>query len=111
MCVHQVGVAGRSSRRARVGSEKRRHQREAPGRSSEVLSDAVSVGDPEMSERRGRDDLDVDAERPHSFHGIANEVAGDVPRVPRVRRREHDDLHGSRGAKTTGIASDSAMNA
>ena len=97
-------------RSARVRGEERRHERELPRRAAQVLGDAAAVGDPEVLERRGRDDVDLDAQLAHPSDGRRDEVPGDVVRVARVRRRQDDDLH-SRRAKTTGIASASAMKA
>ena len=68
----------------------------------------AAVGDPEVLERRRRDDVDLDAQLAHSSDGVGDEPPRDVVRVARVRRRQDDDLH-SRRAKTTGIASASAM--
>ena len=109
--VDEVGVARSPARRPRVVEEERRQQQREPRPPAQVPGDPVAVRDPEVAERRGRDDLDLDALRPHRLDGVADEEAGHVPLVPRVRGRQDDDLHWSRREKTIGAASASSANA
>ena len=109
--VDEVGVPRRPARRPRVVEEERRQQQREPRPPAQVAGDPVPVGDPEVPERRRRDDLDLDALRPHRLDRVADEEAGHVPLVARVRGRQDDDLHVSRRANTIGAASASSANA
>ena len=111
MGVHEVGVASGPARRAREVEEERRQQQRQPGPPAQVADDPVPVGDPEVPERRRRDDLDVDALRPHALDRVADEEAGHVPLAARVRGRQNDDPHVSRRENTIGAASASSANA
>ena len=111
MRVHEVGVARRPARRPGVVEEERRQQQREPRPPAQVPHDAVAVGDPEVRERRGRDDLDLDTLRAHRLDGVADEEAGHVPLVARVRGRQDDDLHWRRREKTIGAASASSAKA
>ena len=111
MRVDEVGVAA-ARRAARAYETRKAGSRSAShGRRRRLPRDPVAVGDPEVAERRRRDDLDVHALRPHRLDGVADEQTGDVVLVARVRRRQDDDLHGGRRAKTIGAASASIANA
>jgi hypothetical protein len=70
----------------------------------------VPVGDPEVTERRGRDHLDVDAGLPRCLDRVADEQTSDVILVAGVGRGQDDDLH-KRREKTIGAASASIANA
>ena len=108
--VHEVRIARSRARSPCKCREECWHESRLPRRGAEVLDHSSSVGDPEVRERRGRHDLDVDPRRPCHAHRRGDEVAGHVGFVPRVRRRQDDDLHRS-CEKTTGIERASAMNA
>ena len=109
--VHEVGVAGGPPRGPRVVEQERRQQQRQPRPPAQVPGDPVAVRDPEVAERRRRDDLDLDALRAHRLDGVADEEAGHVPLVTRVRGRQDDDLHWSRRENTIGAASASSANA
>ena len=91
--VDEVGVARGPARGPRIVEEERRQQQRQPRPPAQVPHHAVAVGDPEVAERRGRDDLDLDTLRAHGLDGVADEEAGHVPLVARVRSRQDDDLH------------------
>jgi hypothetical protein len=103
--VDEVGVPRRASRRPGVIEEEQRQQQREPRPPAQVAGDSVPVGDPVVPERRRRDDLDVDALRPHALDRIADEEAGHVLLAARVRGRQDDDPHVSRRENTIGAAS------
>ena len=102
--VDEVGIARRTARCSRVRSQEYRQQERLPRTAPEVPDDAVSVGEPEVPERGGRDDLDVEPGGAKFLHRLAHEHPCDVVRPARVRRREHDDLHSRRKRATMGSA-------
>ena len=83
-CTRSASRAARRAARAydarKAGTSSAFH-----GARAEVADDAVPVREPEVPERRGRDDLDVDPGRPQVLDGIADEGPGDV-----VRHRGYD---------------------
>ena len=94
---------------ARVGEQEEREKERQPRPPADVAGDPVPVREPEVPERRGRDDLDVDAGLAQVLDGVAHEDARDVVRRPRIRRRQDEDAHqapagGARRPKTTGTA-------
>ena len=94
MRVDEVGAPGGTPRCARVRGEERRQQRRPRRVRPEVCRDAVAVRDAEVAEAGRRDHLDVDARRAQVLNRVADEGAGDVAFVPRIRRGEHRDSHG-----------------
>jgi hypothetical protein len=109
--VNEIGVARDAARGDRVRRDESRNERQLPRSGAQVLRDPAAVGDAEVREGRRRDDVDLDAAFPYRAHRPGDEVARDVPRVARVRRRQDDDLHSVDAAKTIGSASASARNA
>ncbi len=112
MRVDEVGVARRSARSSRVGGEKRAARapsRHGAARRFWAIPPPYAI--PKCRNEAGETTSTSTPARPHPLDCVANEVPCHVARVARVRRRQDDDLHGSRGAKTTGIASESATNA
>ena len=109
MRVHQVGVARRAPRVSRERRKERRHQCEPPRLRTQVLRDPAAVRDPVVREVGGRDDVDIGAGGPRCVDLRGDEMARNVARVARERRRHDDDLHSR--AKTSGTASASATNA
>ncbi len=111
--VDEVGAVGGPPRRARVRAEERRQQRQLPRRPAQVAGDAVPVRDPEVPERGRRDDVDLDPRLAQPRHAGGDEGPGRIPLPPRVRGREHDDLHAatSRRPNTIGAASTSSASA
>jgi hypothetical protein len=107
----EVRIARRSPRRARERDEERGHEQDEPRPPPQVAHDPVPERDPEVRERRGGHDLDLHALASHRLDRVAHEEAGDVTAVPRVGRRQDDDLHARRLAKTIGAASASIANA
>ena len=89
-----VRVPRGAARRPGERDEQRGHEQAEPGPPAEVADHAVAVGDPEVPERERRHDLDLDALRTEVLDGVGDEPPDDVLRRARVRRREHDDLHG-----------------
>ena len=106
----EIGVARGSPRGTRVRGEEERQEQHLPRTPPEVPDDPVPVREPEVPERGGRDDVDVEAGRPQVLDRIANERSRDVVRPARVRRREDDDLHSRRARATTGSAAASVAN-
>ena len=96
-----VRVAGGPAGGARVRREEERHEQHLPRAPLQVPDDPVAVREPEVSERRRRDDDDLDATRAHVLDGVAHEGARDVVPGARVRRREDDDLHAERARAAT----------
>ena len=94
----------RTTRKAGRNSASHGLRRRLPG-------DPVPVGDAEVAERRGRDDLDLHSLGTHRLDRVTDEEPSHVPLVPRVRGRQDDDLHWRRRAKTIGAASASIANA
>ena len=93
MGVDEVGVARGAARCAHEPGQEERQREHEPRPAAEVADDPVPVGDPEVAEVRRRDDLDVDPGRPNVLDRVSHEVTGDVVRVSRIRRRQHDDPH------------------
>ena len=93
MSVHEVRSVRRAPRGLRVRREKRGHERDAGSVSTEIRRDAVAVGDAEVAEAGRRDDGDFHARRPQVLDSVADESAGDVTLVPRVRGGQHGDSH------------------
>jgi hypothetical protein len=53
----------------------------------------VSVGNPEVAELLGADDLDLHAARAEVLDSVADEAPGSVFGKARIRRRENGDSH------------------
>jgi hypothetical protein len=53
----------------------------------------VPVGDPEVPEGGGRDDVDLHSLGPYVLDGLGDEAAGGVPGEPGIRRRQDGDSH------------------
>ena len=109
MRVDEIGAA--PQRRAARAYETRKNgtQQREPRPPSDVPRDPVPVREPEVPERRRRDDVDLDACFAQVLDRVAHEDSGDVVRRARVRRREDEDAHqaragGARRPKTTGTA-------
>jgi hypothetical protein len=106
--VHEIAVDARRS--TPEGPEEEGHREDEPGPSSEIADDAVAVRETEVPKRGRRDDVDPDAAFPNVLDGVSDESPRDVIRMPRVRRRQDEDVQ-ARLAKTTGSASASATKA
>ena len=91
--VHDIGVACRAPCREREREEKQRQKQDLPRPCPEVVRDPVPVGDPEVPERRGRDDVDVDTGLAQMDDGVLHEPSGDVARVARVRGCQDGNVH------------------
>ena len=109
MRVDEVDAARGPAGRARVRDEEERQQQREPGLPTDVPRDPVPVREPEVPERRRRDDVDLDAGLTQVLDGVAHEHAGHVVGRARVRGREDEDAHqaragGARRPKTTGTA-------
>ena len=107
MRVHEIDGAGRTPSRAREREQEQRYCERLPWSSPQVAEDPVPVRDPEVCERRGRDDVDLDSGRPQMLDRVPHEHAGDVVRRARIRGRQDQDPHTRRcsnGPKTAGIA-------
>lgn len=97
--VHEVGVPRRPAGRPR---HRGHEERSPPGPPPEVVGDPTRLGKPERTEDGGRDDVDRDTALAQALDRIGDEATTRIIVVPRVRRREDDDLQ--RLAKTTGAA-------
>ncbi len=109
--MHEIGVTCGASCGARERDQECGQEQHEPRAAPQVPHDPVAIRDPEVPERRRRDDLHVDALGAHRLDGVADEQPGDVPLVARVRRRQDDHLHVRRRAKTIGAASASIAKA
>ena len=85
MGVQEVGL--HPPGRTYEAREQRRNQERQPRSAAQVGDDAVAVGDPEVAELLGPDDLDLDATRTNVLNGVGDEAPGDVRRKAWVRRR------------------------
>jgi hypothetical protein len=94
--VRRAGSAARCPRH--LGEE----ERCGPGPSLQVMDDAPSVRQPEVTKSKGRYDLDVDSPRPDALNRVGYEASGEITFVTRVRGGKDYDSH--RRAKTTGAA-------
>jgi hypothetical protein len=108
--VHEVGVACGPPRGPGEREQEERDEEYAPRLPPQVPGDPVPVREPEVPERGGRDDRDLDARRAQVLDRVPHERARDVVLRARVRRRQDGELHGARAArpKTTGRATASA---
>ena len=109
--VDEVGIPRSPPRRQCEADEEGRQEQREPRPPAQVADDPVPVRDPEVPERRRRDDLDLHSLRPHRLDRVTDEEPRHVPLVPRVRGRQDDDLHWRRRANTIGAASASIANA
>ena len=106
MRVDEVGIAGCAAGGAREPGEHQRQGEDELWPPAQVAGNACPVCDPEVPKARRRDDLHLDITLPEVFDLVGDEQAGDVPRVPGVRRRQDRDLQEfSRRPKTIGVAS------
>ena len=115
MGVDEVDATGGAARSPGIREQEERQQSQEPRPSANVPWDPMPVREPEVRERRGRDDLDLGAGFAQVLHRVAHEGAGDVVRLARVRRRQDEDAHqpragGARRPKTTGTATASTAN-
>ena len=105
--MHEIHAARRATRGARVRREEEREEQRLPRASPEVPDDPVPVREPEVPERRGRDDVDLDPRLAQVLDRVAHEDPGDVVRARgydvvrtrtfiRAARRASD--HGQRAA-------------
>jgi hypothetical protein len=108
--VHEIRAVRRARRRATKRSEKRRNEQRAPWRRAQVPDDPVPVGDPEIPERRRRDNRNLDAARADTVYRIGDETPRGILRPAGKRRRQDRDLQATRLANTIGSASASAAN-
>ena len=105
MRVDDVGVTSRAARGPRIGDEKGGDEQRLPRPSTHVADDAVAVREAEVAKRRRRDDRDLDPGGSQVLDGVTDEDSCDVARIPRIRRRQDDDLHSRRAPRaTTGSA-------
>ena len=110
--VDEVGVARRAARRARERDEERRQRAAratAAGAGCPTIPWPYAI--PKCRNDAGETTSTSTPSARRRLDRVADEEAGDVPLVPRVRRRQDDDLHGRRRAKTIGAASASIANA
>lgn len=106
----EVCVPGCLSGSVRVRQEEERQEESEQRPASQVPGDAMPEGDAEMPKGGRRDDLDQDPFGAHGLDRIPNEESRDVVRMPRIGRRQDDDLQRSLRAKTIGAASTSVAN-
>ena len=111
VCVDEVGVPRSSPRRTGERGQEESQKEHTPWPMPEIADDPVAVRDPEVAEGRRRNDADIETGGAQVLDRVPDEDSGDVVREARVRRRQHDDLQatgGARRANTTGIATASA---
>ena len=89
--MHEVAVARR--RGAAKRPEERRHEQQPPRPRADVSHDPVPVGEPEVPERRRRDDVDVNARRPQMLHRVGDEPPRGIFRPAGIRRRQNENAH------------------
>jgi hypothetical protein len=89
--VQQVGLDAAS--RAYEARQQRRDEQGEPRAPPQVAEHAVAEGQAEAAKLLRPDDLDIDAAAAHVLHGVRDEAARGVARIPRTRRREHAHAH------------------
>ena len=97
----EVGVASRPRRRPPKGGHHRRKEHGAEGSAPQVPDDSRTVRDAVVAEPKRRNDFDLEPATAQPLDRLADEVAGRIPLVAGIRRREHGDLQG----RTTGSSS------
>ena len=101
MCMGDVGVARGAPRSGRERDEERRQQEGQPRSRAQVLDDAAAVGDPEVAERRRRDDVDLVSRGAKVLDGLGDEAARDIVRRAGIARRQNADPHCREEAATS----------
>ena len=91
--VDDVCIPRCATRLPREREEKEREEDRPPRLRLEVVGDPVAVGDPEVTERGWRDDVDVDSGPTQVLDRVLDEQPGDVARRARIRRRQDADPH------------------
>ena len=85
MRVNEIGGGGSPPGGTRIRGEERGNESALGRRATEVADDAGAVGDAEVTERRRRDDVDLDSEHAEVLDRVPQESTGCVALVARKR--------------------------